>query len=400
MSPSDLPRVLHVVPSVGRQSGGLTSAVVGLAAALQDQGAETSIHTTDAATPPQAKLTRRGLNQSDLPDRFNELDITLYPMREPYRLSFAPKMLASLKREAWRFDLIHIHGLFLFPQFASYHAARSSGTPFVVSTHGMLSGHLRQRGKLRKQAVDLVFQERMLRQASALHAVSETERVDLEELRYGPQVQVIPNGLDLSAFAFGVDGERFRAAHGIASGIPVIMSHGRLNHVKGLDILIDAFAITKKTFKDALLVLVGPDDEGMENLLRDRAGAVGIQDSVMFAGALGGQQLKDAIAAADVWSLMSHSDSFGLAALEAMALGKAVVASHHVGITPVASRADALVMTDANASEAADAFNWLLNDPPAREALGARAQRFSKRFDWPVVAKQFINLYEGILAGR
>lgn len=397
MHSSRLPRVLHVVPSVGRQAGGLTTAVVGLAGALQDLGVETSVHATDAATPPQARKTRRGLVEADLPDRFSDIDITLYPMVEPYRLSFAPSMLGALARAARETDVVHIHGLFLFPHFAALRAAMQAEVPFIVSTHGMLSPHLQKRGRLRKRVVDIAFQQRMLRNAFVLHAVSDIERADLEALDFGPPVHVIPNGLDLASFVTDADGDRFRKAHGIAADTKIIASHGRINHVKGLDILIEALPRIQVNHPGTLVVIVGPDDEGLATTLKQKAADLGVAQSVLFVGGLDGKRLKDAIAAADVWTMLSRSDSFGLAVLEAMVLGRAIVASKYVGIAPEASRADALVMVDTEVVQAASAIDQLLQDEDERERLGEQARHFSQRFEWSNVASQFVDLYRNAI---
>lgn len=390
-------RILHVVPSIGRQSGGLTSSVIGLAAGLQDSNVETTIHTTDAATPPQAQKPRRGLTPADLPDRFDELSIEIHPLSHPYRLSFAPHMMTALRSTSEKVDLVHIHGLFLYPQFAAFKAAMASGTPFIVSTHGMLHPHFQQRGKLRKRMMELLWQGQMLRRSAVLHATSEVERSALDQLAYGPPIQVIPNGISTNTYAKASSGKHFRSAHGIPFETPVILTHGRIAPVKGLDVLINALPKVLELHPHARLVIVGPDDDGLTPVLRRRADNLGVSDSIIFVGALHGEQLVDAIHAADVWALLSHSDSFGLAALEALASGRAVVASRHVDLASDAAEHDALVMVDTNPIEAGAAISGLLDSKEQRRQMGERAQLYSQRFDWPNVAREFIDLYDNVL---
>jgi glycosyltransferase involved in cell wall biosynthesis len=386
------PRVLFVVPSLSRHAGGVTSAAVGLAASLQQLGIDVEIHATDAATPPQAKTTRRGLSVADRPDELLDLKTVLHPLIRPYRLAFSPRMMAALNQRVHQFDLVHIHGLFLFPQLAAFLAARRHKVPYIVSTHGMLHPHFQRHGLLRKRIVEGLWQRRMLSQAAALHATSAREKTAVDSFHYGPSVRVIANGFSLPEGTKG-DGDQFRNQHGIALDRPVVMFHGRIAAVKGLDILIDAFAIVRGQYRNALLVIIGPDDENLIPELRQRAQRHEMVDSVMFLGPLHGSELMNAIQAADVWSLLSHSENFGLSVLEAMANGRAVVASRHADIVTEAESSGALIGVDTDVHQASEAIGGLLCSRSHNAALGALAKQYSEKFEWTGIAREFADLY-------
>lgn len=167
-------RVLHVVPSLASRTGGPAVDVVESSLALRRCGVETSIFATDMAEPPSAKHHRR-VSPSDLPVGAEDLDVRLFPARWPYRLAFSAGLYSALGREASRYDVVHIHTLYLFPQFAAYRQAVRHGIPYVVAPLGSLDPYLRRRGRLRKAVVHVLWQRHMLSRASALHFRSEEE---------------------------------------------------------------------------------------------------------------------------------------------------------------------------------------------------------------------------------
>ena len=94
----------------------------------------------------------------------------------------------------------------------------------------------------------------------------------------------------------------------------------------------------------ARLAIVGPDDEGLTPALRALAGREGVAESVVFTGMLRGDDKLDALAAADVWALPSHTENFGNAVVEALAAGRAAVISPAVNIAPEIAAAGAGVV--------------------------------------------------------
>jgi glycosyltransferase involved in cell wall biosynthesis len=110
----------------------------------------------------------------------------------------------------------------------------------------------------------------------------------------------------------------------------------------------------------------------------------------------GGDKLP-ALAAADVWALPSHTENFGVAAVEAMAAGRAVVLSPGVNLAPEAGAAGAALVCPSAPDALADALAALLNNPARREALGRSARAFARRYDWAAVAPSWAALYERAL---
>ena len=206
---------------------------------------------------------------------------------------------------------------------------------------------------------------------------------------------VIPIGIDIPMFQ-ETSGATFRERYLNGSDAPIVLNHGRLSFKKGLDILVRAMALVQREHRDVRLVLVGPDDEGVGSELTSLARDVGLTTPLVLTGSLRGHELASALSAADIWALPSHSENFGLAVVEAMAAGCAVIASPYINVVPDASIEGVLVMAENTPEETASAVSRLLNDRQRRLELGRNAYEYAQRYDWQNVATQFVDLYTAV----
>jgi len=386
-------RVLHVIPGLSARTGGPPVAVVESSLALQRLGVDVSIFTTDVGGTASAPGRVRA-GDGDLPEGAGAIDVRMFPVRPPRRFVFSPELLRSLTERTREFDVVHIHSLFLFPQLAAYRGARRSGVPYVVSPRGALDPHLRRRGRVVKLATEVLWQRGMLARAAALHTTS------AEEARWivgvAPRVprSIVPNGIDWARFQDLPPASEFRDACLGDSAAPVLLYLGRLSHKKGLDVLVRAFAVARRSVPDALLVIAGPDDESMQPALAALAAREGVAGSVIFTGMLRRRARLAALAAANVWALPSRGENFGIAVAEAMAAGLPVVLSPEVNIAADIAAAGAGVVCARTAEAFAAEIASLLNDRAARESLGQRARAFARRYDWDAVAPQLAEMYE------
>lgn len=388
--------VLHIVPWLALRAGGTSVVVVGLAKALQALGANVTIYTTDMAVPAHAESLRRGVSLADMPHGAAELDITVFPVSHPYRFVYSPQLQRALSRNIREYDVVHIHSLFLHPQYAGWREAIRAKTPYVISPHGSLDPYIRKKSRIKKRVVNTLWQGRMLDGAQALHLTSEDERILVSDLQIAAPHHVIPIGIDTRAFSSLPPSDIFRDRFLEQSDGPVVLNHGRIAPKKGLDILIAALGKLREAHPRAVLVLVGPDDEGLASQLRLQAKSLGIESAVKFTGQLSGKELHAALSATDVWALPSHTENFGLAMVEAMAARRAVVTSPNVNISAAAESEEALVVVDNSPTDVAGAIVELLDAPARRLQLGENAEKFAARFDWLAVGDQFLELYDGI----
>jgi glycosyltransferase involved in cell wall biosynthesis len=385
-------RVLHVIPGLSARQGGPPAAVTAACLALRHHGVATSIFTTDLAGPASSARADRVV-ASDLPRGAEKLDVRIFPARRPLRFAYAPELYATLSREAHRYDLIHIHGLYLYPTLAAFRVARSEAKPYVVSPRGTLDPALRHRSRLLKAITDRLWQRRMLDEATVLHYTTLEEAALVRDLGFRAPAMVVPNGFDYAEFQFPGDADGFRDRHLRGFHGQIVLSLGRVSYKKGIDILIRAMPAIAARVPDVRLVIAGPDDEGLTSQLAAVASVKGVEDHVVFTGMLREDERLAALAAASVWALPSQTENFGNVVVEAMAAGVPVVISPEVNLASEIESARAGLVRERAPRGFAEAITRLLENENLRSDLVARGRVFARRFDFSAVTPLFIDMY-------
>jgi len=185
-----------------------------------------------------------------------------------------------------------------------------------------------------------------------------------------------------------------RVTFGIPSGRPVIVTASRLAREKSVDLVLEAFALVRRTHQ-AVLVVVGGGPE--EHALRARAQELGIAGDVVFTGLLAHERALDCVAAADLFLYASQTETQGLVVVEAMALGLPVVAVDAGGIADAVRDGETGLLTAADPAALAAGVRVLLDDPGRARAMGAAGRTASAAFAFPVVTARLVALYESLL---
>jgi glycosyltransferase involved in cell wall biosynthesis len=388
-------RVLQLIPSVASRTGGPAVAVVEASLALGKLGIESTIYATDMARAACARRHCR-VSDVDLPVGARVADLRIFRARPPYRLAFSPDLYRALAREVVAYDVVHIHSLYLFPQFAGFHWAARHSVPYLVSPHGALDPFLRTRGRTRKAVAEMLWQRRMLETAAALHVTTEVEATLIADIASHVPRVVVPNGIHWADYQNLPPEDDFRERHLGGHPGPLVMFLGRVTFKKGLDILIRAFAAVARAVPDCQLAIVGPDDERLTPELEALAVEAGVRDRVVFTGMLGGKEKLAALAAADAWALPSHTENFGVAVVEALAAGRAVVVSPAVNIARELAAASAGFVCEQSPEPLARELVRVLLDQGERAAVGARAREFARRYDWALVGRDLAAMYSQV----
>ena len=229
-----------------------------------------------------------------------------------------------------RYDVVHVTDVRTYLTAATFLASTARSTPLCLSAHGSLPGSTGLRGAV-KQAYDLAFVKPMLRRAALLLAQTGHEA----ELyaRYGGRAGAIkPMPLPLPPIDVDREGLRgaFRARVGVSPETPLLVFLGRVNRLKGLDLLIEA--VEPLLESGAVLAVVGRDDGQLAEIEARFARRIAA-GSVRLAGPLYGDERFMAYVDADVFCLTPrHWEETSLAALEAAACGTAVVVTEQAEI--------------------------------------------------------------------
>ncbi|HEX6031599.1 MAG TPA: glycosyltransferase, partial [Tepidiformaceae bacterium] len=182
-------------------------------------------------------------------------------------------------------------------------------------------------------------------------------------------------------------------------GGPVILWVGRLEKLKGVDILIGALAQLDE--RDFTLLIVGGDERahGLRSELEAQARAEGIAANVRFEGAVAHDALPLYYSAADVCVVPSYYESFGLVAVEAMACGTPVVASRVGGLVSTVQDGVSGYLIPWRCPEPfAEKLEVLLNNPELRDNFSGAARKSVERFRWRNVALEITSVYDRAVA--
>jgi glycosyltransferase involved in cell wall biosynthesis len=332
---------------------------------------------------PRASWSRWGYAQSlDADVRVRPAVWLLAPLAA---LALRGEVARRLREE--RYDLVHAH--WLVPNAALVAGiVRAHRTPFVVSVHGsdvFLAERL---------APARLVARRALAAAGAVTACSADLRrrtVALGAPR--ERARTVPYGVDVDRFSPLRADRTLRSRWGIPGGATMVLAVGRLVAKKGFTHLVEA----ARRVEDVHVVVAGEGD--LRPALEEQARAAG--NRVHLVGALDRETVARALAAADVVAVPSVVDAAGNVdglpntVLEALASGRAVVASRVAGIPDVVQDGVSGLLVPAGDAEAlAVALRRLAGDPAERERLGreARAQAI-QRHGWDAAARSFEECY-------
>jgi glycosyltransferase involved in cell wall biosynthesis len=274
-----------------------------------------------------------------------------------------------------------------------YWVARQAGIPYVICPAGALPIYGRSRRL--KQLYNVIAGTRIVRNASVCIAISPDE---LEHFAaYGVQshkVRIIPNGIDPDEYAES-DGTKFRARFRIGEH-PFVLFVGRLNPIKGPDLLLQAFCALKNDFPDFHLVFAGPDG-GMLKDLQYMARDEGLTERVHFVGYIGGADKTSAYRAASLLAIPSRQEAMSIVVLEAGVSKTPVLITDRCGLNDIAGFGAKIVAPTVEGIR--NGLSEMLADRASLAAKGEQLGVLTRdRFLWKSIVQTYITLFEQLLA--
>lgn len=296
--------------------------------------------------------------------------------------------------------ILHLHGVWMGFQWVAARVACRQNTPVLLSPHGMLNRwHLRHLGfrELRKLIYWRTVAYPAFRPIPLIHAVTPRERDELATWLPGQTIQVIPNAIDLEALdSLGAKaGEEFSPV----VDEPYLLFLGRLHPVKGIDLLISAFAkaLAGANGKFRLLI-VGPEsDPAYAAQLKSLVRLSGIEGQVTFLGPVFGPQEKFSLYR-HAWAFCapSQTEVMGLVNLEAASAAAPVITTHETGLCGWEEGGGLLVHPRVEELSRAlqQVFSW--SESERRERGQKLRQLVERRYSWQAVGPQWLELYASL----
>jgi glycosyltransferase involved in cell wall biosynthesis len=307
---------------------------------------------------------------------------------------FSFQMMTTLWRDIRKADVVHAHPILSNVAVYAIIYGVIFGKPVVISPRGNLGEwSLGQGAWFKKLWLGLFF--RPFKHRIYFHATSRKEEKDIRRIFGNVHTFMVPNGVDLTAF--GEKDPQFDMRRYLADQFQskisfkrFIITLGRLHHVKGLDKLIQAFALVSKEQDDMALIIAGNDDGELENLQR-LSRRLHLEDRIFFPGHVDGQLKTNLLAAADVFVLASKHENFGNVVVEALAAGTPVVTTRNTPWEELETAGCGFWVEDIPEELASAVLKVLQGD---RVSYRKKAEAFSERFSWEVVAHKMKENYQ------
>ena len=328
-----------------------------------------------------------GPNDSQVPlgvsVKLDGVNVWYFPCPGLRRLYWSPALARALKRQIASFDVVHLHSVFLWPTWAAARAARRARVPYLVAPRGMMVKDLiRQKSRWLKTVWIRLIERYNLEKAAGIHVTALLEKEEL--LNFGfhlPTVFAISNGVDLD--------EMTPDAKPVVEN-PYILYLGRINWKKGLDKLVKAMM----QIEEIQLIIAGNDEEAYQPELEQLVTGLGLAGRVQFIGPVSGPAKWRLFQDAKIFVLPSRSENFGIAVLEAMAMGCPVLISPDVGLAEVVQEYECGMVVNAEPAEIAKAVHSMLGAPERLRVMGERGRALARsKYSWAGVATEMEQAY-------
>ena len=293
-------RVLHIVPTIARESGGPARSTQGLVTALRENGVEAWLLSMTPGEVPWLS----GFDDS----AFLCADSRGY---------FAWKRVVRDAIEKLKPDLLHLHQIWTLDLHAASVVARESGIPYIIAPRGSLEPWALEHKWLKKWIARRLYQDCDLRQAAALHATASSEADRFRELGFRNPIINSPNGVNVPC-------DLPPREHGLKRRALFL---SRMVPNKGILELVEAWGrVRPEGWECELVYTMGNEDERLcERHVHERVSELGLNADFIFTGALSDDEKWKAYRRANLFVLPTYTENFGIVIAEALYAGLPVI---------------------------------------------------------------------------
>lgn len=377
-------KILHVNHLLDPVTGGGTAErTFQLARFLTSLDAECGLLTLDIGdtSPYEALLTTEKLYK-------------LPCINQRYYIHFSwPRYIRKIVSQ---YDVVHLMGHWTLLNAIVAMVCRSLNKPYVVCPAGSLieAGSSR----LLKKTYNWFLGHTLVKQASAWVAVTEDEKSDFLIYGIAPEmVNVIPNGIDPTQYQ-----SNYSLRTDISEKVgtdPYVLFLGRLNHIKGPDLLLKAFESLAGRYPAANLVFAGPDSGMMETLSHFVAES-DLSERVHFAGYVGGDDKVSLLRNATCLVIPSRNEAMSVVVLEAGICSTPVVFTDRCGLDEFA-KANAGLVVNPDVAAIAKGLDIMLADSSLQRRLASNLKKIvARNYLWVSQAQKYMNLYQKVTRGH
>ncbi len=382
-------RILHYVPAVRLEQGGVVRAILDWCTVLAERGHRMTLVTYNGKDLPADWLV-------ETPGKPRGY-VVPFPMPPAKLLSRSSmKLIDGLLSET---DVLHLHAPWLDGNRQIANLAHRRGVPYVVTLHGMLDDWAMSNSGWKKRVYMSLFGRRTLNRAALVHCTAYAELAQTRKWFDHPNAVVLPCLMDLQPYqnlespdaGLQLVPTQFRT-------VPKLLFLSRLSEQKGVPTLLRAAALLRDAGTPFVLLLAGTGFPEYERLIHRLVAELNLTEQVVFLGHIDGTTKLSLYRAADLFVLPTRHENFGLVLTEAMASGTCVVTTRGTDIWPEVQSAGGEI-AESTPRAIADAVTRLLGDPAERRRRGDSCRRWvMENLDEDRLSGRYEQMYRGIVA--
>lgn len=301
--------------------------------------------------------------------------------------------------DAYRPDLLHVQGLWMYPSMA---AVRWSGgrKPYLVSPHGMLDPWAVRNSGWKKKIAGLIYEKTHLSGAACIHALCDSEVQAIRTFGLKNPVAVIPNGVSLPASFNASQTPDWNVC--LPGGAKVLLFLSRLHPKKGLSNFLDAWALARLRglpgAAEWQLVIAGWEQDGHQAELAQKVLNLNISSSVHFVGPQYDLAKAASLHRANAFVLPSLSEGLPMAVLEAWSYARPVVMTPHCNLPEGFAARAAIQITPEVESEVVGLGVLFSMSDLERQTMGHRGRELvAQHFTWSHIGTAMTDVYRWVL---
>tara|TARA_Y100000389_G_C17442760_1_gene509674 strand:+ start:885 stop:2042 length:1158 start_codon:yes stop_codon:yes gene_type:complete len=284
-------------------------------------------------------------------------------------------------------DIIHNHQLWRMPNIYPSLIKKSKDIKIILSPRGSLSTNHLKTSKYKKYIFSKFFgQNKMLLDCDAFHATSIKEKNEIRFLGYKQPIAIIPNGVNIPSkkrinFKFKNDTK--------------FLFLGRIHPIKGIDLLIEAWADIELKNENCTLEICGYyEDINYYNSLKNQINKLGLKN-IFFSRKVSGEEKEKKYLNNDIFILPSQSENFGLVIAEAMSYGLPVITSDQTPWSVIKKNNYGWVAKLNKTDMSSAIFSAINSNPEDLKIMGEAGRTYIKNsFSWDMLSKRYIEFYD------
>jgi glycosyltransferase involved in cell wall biosynthesis len=387
-------KVLHVIPSIAQVRGGPSQSTIEMVRTLRSQGVDAEIATTNDNGPDLLDVPLRQRIE------YEQVPIWFFPRFSPpvkslREFAFSSQLTTWLWQHITDYNLLHVHAIFSYPSTVAMAIARLRRLPYVVQPHGLLCNWSLQQAATKKQIYLTLTEYANLNRSQALIFTAQQEQQEVSKLGFLCPSFILPHGLDLPS-PIPDARRRLRQLLNVPEDEPVILFMSRLHPKKGLDYLISA--LEKLRHRRFTFVLAGSGSPDYEAEINNLLVSAGIDERTYRSGFVEGEMKDLLMQGADLFALTSYSENFGVAVLEAMAVGLPVVVTPGVALASVVEQYQLGYVPELDVAAITSSLQHYLDHLQTTKEMGERARQLvCEKYSWERNTSNLSQLYTAIL---